>query len=152
MTADRDLPEGMEWETWTYMGRRGGRPSTPLAHRWLTGKGEKLVYAVKRGDSFVVGGLYSLPVERVGGHVNVIFARAAYQHITPSEEERQTWWAQDQAAVTTDRQTKLEARMAKENPLGDAIDRLAQVYAKTPWPDKAALLAYLTSRITKGNY
>ena len=151
MTDTTPLTEGYLPEEWTYTGRRLTQDRI-LADSWLDPTGEPLLYKVGRGRTWIVGGTYRIPAKRDGQSVRASFGEADYLGQCEDEEGRRSWYAADVAANTAHRQAKLEARMAKDNPLGDALDTLAAAYAKVPYPEKAAMLAYLMTRITRGGW
>ena len=133
-------------ETWRYTGRRLVKGNV-LAHAWADPSGEVLLYKARSGDRYVIGGSYSVDVDRDDERTTAVFGH----RLTDVEQAAETvgWEARARAAETEKARVDTERRLAKESPLDDHLEVLAAAYRTAPWPQKPALLAYLVARITR---
>ncbi len=120
-------------QTWVYAGRRLVKGNA-LAHAWVDPSGAVLRYNGCRGDRYVIGGSYSVGVDRDSEGTTAVFGRRSVD--VDRADETVEWEATSRVAETEKARVDTERRMGKESPLDDHLDVLAHAYRSAPWPQR----------------
>lgn len=135
-------------QTWIYMGLRQSFDGKKLLAYWLTEDGEESAYTYRRGSHpRIIGASYGVAYNEEDK--TALFDRdRANQDIHPDASQ---WWAAEHGAKSAQARRSAEKRLSTEGPLEDALNELADAYAKIKsYDDKAGFLSYVESRIARG--
>ncbi|MEU8317117.1 hypothetical protein AB0C33_02000 [Nonomuraea sp. NPDC048881] len=134
-------------EVWTFGGSRVSSDGKRV-HAWIDPNGVPLLYAAK--GTYAIGSLYKVKVLRKGERTTR-YGEPQYTGERTSEEFREGLWAEHKAAEATLALKAKERADKRDDPIEDAIDKLAYLISTVPVSQRTNLRAYVISRLMKAS-